>query len=108
MRHMAEIEEVWFRGYGSVSFRTFTSASPCMLPSGQGTLVAPQAHGESPIPKISISKELSCFGRLRPKISAQTYFFPLNIVGSHWPTPAASSHLSEPPNGLKQLKRGSQ
>ena len=32
---------------------------------------------------------------------------PLNIVGPHWPTPAASLHLGEPPNGLKQLKMGS-
>jgi len=59
---MAEIEEVWFGGYGLVSFGTFTLASPCMLPSGQGTLVVPQAHGGSPVPKIFISKELSCFG----------------------------------------------
>ena len=30
------------------------------------------------------------------------------MVGSHWPTLAASSHLIEPPNGLKQLKMRSQ
>ena len=35
-------------------------------------------------------------------------FFPLKMVGSHWPTSAASSHLVEPPNGLKQLKMRSQ
>ena len=34
--------------------------------------------------------------------------FPLKMVDSHWPTSAASSHLVEPPNGLKQLKMRSQ
>ena len=35
-------------------------------------------------------------------------FLPLNIVSSHWPTPAASPHLGGPLNGQKQLKRRSQ
>ena len=35
-------------------------------------------------------------------------FFPLKMVGYHWPTSAASSHSGKPPNGLKQLKKGSQ
>ena len=35
-------------------------------------------------------------------------FFPLKMVGSHWPTSTASSHLVEPPNGLIQLKMRSQ
>ena len=35
-------------------------------------------------------------------------FFPLKMVGFHYPTSAASSHLVEPPNGLKQLKMRSQ
>ena len=34
--------------------------SPCVLSSGQGTLVAPQAHGGGLVSKISISKELLC------------------------------------------------
>ena len=34
--------------------------NPCMPPSGQGTLVAPQAHERGLIPRISTSKELSC------------------------------------------------
>ena len=48
--------------------------SPCMLPSGQGTLVAPQAHREGFEPKISTLKELSCSSWLWPKISARTHF----------------------------------
>ena len=31
--------------------------NPCVLSSGQGTLVAPQAHGGGLVPKISTSKE---------------------------------------------------
>ena len=33
-------------------------------------------------------------------------FFPLKMVGSHWPTLATSSLWGKPPNGLKQLKKG--
>ena len=32
----------------------------CVPPSGQGTLVAAQAHGGGHVPRISTSKELSC------------------------------------------------
>ena len=82
--------------------------SPCILLSGQGTLVAPQAHGGGLISKIFTPKQLLCFGWPWPKVSAQPFFFPLNIVGSHWPTPSASPHLGEPPNGLKFLTKGNQ
>ena len=34
--------------------------------------------------------------------------FPFKIISSHWPASVASSHLGEPPNGLKQQKMGSQ
>ena len=36
--------------------------SSCMLPSGQETLVAPQAHGGGLVSKISTLKQLLCFG----------------------------------------------
>ena len=72
--------------------------SPCMLPSGQETLVAPQAHGGDLVSKIFTSKQLLCFGWLWPKVSVQTLYFPLNIVGSNWLTPFASPHLGEPTN----------
>ena len=45
---------------------------------------------------------------LWPKVSVRTIFFPLKMVGSHWPTLVASSHLVKPPNSLKQLKMRSQ
>ena len=82
--------------------------SPCVLPSGQGTLVAPQAHGRGLISKISTPKQILCPMWLWPKVFVRTFFFPLKMVGSHWPTSTASSHLVEPPNGLKQLKMRSQ
>ena len=62
MWHMGEIEKVWFGGYGMVSFEPFTWANPCMLLSGQVTLVAPRAHGGGFVSKLSTSKELSCSG----------------------------------------------
>ena len=40
--------------------------NPCVLPSGQGTLVAPQTHGGGLVLKISTSKELLCSGWLCP------------------------------------------
>ena len=79
--------------------------SPCVLPSRQRTLVAPQAHGEDLVLKISNSFHAlaDCSPKFLPKL-----FFPLKMVGSPWPTSATSFHSGEPPNGLKQLKRGSQ
>jgi len=71
---LEEIEEVWFGGYGLVSFGPFAWASPCVLPSGQGTLVAPQAHGEGLVSKISTSKQLLCSSWLWPKVSVRTLF----------------------------------
>ena len=82
--------------------------SSCVLPSRQGTLVVPQAHREGLVSKISTPKQLLCSRWRWPKVSAQTLFFPLNIVGSHWPTPSANPHLGEPPNGLKFLTKGNQ
>ena len=67
----------------------------------------------------SSSWRRSCIKNFHPKIDfmlwvtvAQSFcpnpFFPLKMVGFHWPTSAASSHLVKPPNGLKQLKMRSQ
>ena len=51
-----EIEKVWFGGYGLVPLDLLHEPSPCVLPSGQGTLVAPQAHGIGLVSKISTPK----------------------------------------------------
>ena len=57
-----EIEKVWFGGYGLVPLDLLHDPSPCVLPSKQGTLVAPLTHGGGLVPEISTSKELSCSG----------------------------------------------
>ena len=36
--------------------------SPCVLPSGQGILIASQAHGGGLVSKISTQKQLLCSG----------------------------------------------
>ena len=53
MRHIEEIEEVWFEGYESISFEPFAWAQPMHAISGQRTLVTPQAHAGGLVPKIS-------------------------------------------------------
>ena len=78
-----------------------------VLPSGQGTLVVSQAHGRGLIPEISTPKELLCSSDCGPMFLLEP-IFPFKIVGSHWPTLAASPHLGEPPKSLKQLKMRSQ
>ena len=60
---MREIKEMWFGGYGLVPFGPFAyEPNTCMLPSGQRTLAAPQAHGGGLAPKISTPKQFLCFG----------------------------------------------
>ena len=100
-----EIEEVWFRRYGSVPFRPFAWAQATKWARDTGSILG--------------SWRRSCIQNFHPKTAfmlcvtvAQSFcpslFFPLTMVGSHWPTSAASSHLVKPPNGLKQLKMRSQ
>ena len=108
MRLIGEIEEVWFGGYGSFPFGPFAWAQPmCATKWARDT------------GSTSSSWRRSCIQNFHPKTAfmlcvtvAQSFcpnlFFPLKMVGSHWPTSAASSHLVEPPNGLKQLKMRSQ
>ena len=82
--------------------------NPCVLPSGQGILVALLAHGGDLVPEISTPKQFIYFSWLWPKVFAWTIFFPLKMIGSHWPTSTASPHSIEPLNGLKQLNMESQ
>ena len=49
--------------------------NPCVLPSGLGILVAPQAHGSGLVSKISTPKQFLCSGWLWPKVSALTHFY---------------------------------
>ena len=59
---MGEIEEVWSEGNGSVFLDLLHKPNSYALQSGQGTLVAPHAHGEVLVPKIFILKEFLCYG----------------------------------------------
>ena len=47
---------------------------PCVLPSGQETLIASQAHEGGLVSKISTLKQFLCSGWLWPKVSVQTLF----------------------------------
>ena len=57
---MGEIEEVWFGGMSQFLSNLLHELSPCMLSSGQWTLVAPQAHRGSFVPEIFTLKEFLC------------------------------------------------
>ena len=59
-------------------------------------------------PKFPPKNNFYALGDCSPKFMSKPFFFPLKMVGSHWPILAASSHLVEPHNGLKQLKMRSQ
>ena len=105
---LGEIEEVWFGGYGSVPFGLFAWAQPM-----HATKWVRDTNSTSG------SWKRSCIQNFHPKTvfmlwvtMAQSFcpnpLFPLNIIGSHWPTPSTGPHLGEPPNGLKFLTKGNQ
>ena len=58
--------------------------------------------------KFSLQNSFYALCDCGPKFLLEPFFFPLNIVSSHWLTPFASPHLGEPPNGLKFLTKGNQ
>ena len=98
-------------GIGQFLSNLLHEHSPYVLPSEQGTLVASQTHGGGLISKISTPKTAFMLWVTVAQSFCLTpfcFFFPLNIVGSHWPTPFSSPHLGEPPNGLKFLTKGNQ
>ena len=59
-------------------------------------------------PKFPPQNSFYALGDRGPKFLPKPFFFPLNIVDFHWPTPSISPHLDEPPNGLKFLTKGNQ
>ena len=58
--------------------------SPYVLLSGQGTLVAPQAHGVGLVSKISTPKQLLCSGWLWPNFSAILFFCLKHKANPKW------------------------
>ena len=71
-----------------------------MLPSGQGTLVAPQAHGGGLDPKFLAQYSFYALVDYGSKFLSKP-FFSLKIVGSHWPIIAISPYLGESPKSMK-------
>ena len=59
---LGKLRKCGLEGLGRFLSDLLHEPSPCVLPSGQGTLVAPQAHGGGLVSKIFTSKELSCSG----------------------------------------------
>ena len=59
---LGKLRKCGLEGMGRFLLDLLHEPNPCMLPSGQGIPVAPQAHGGCLVSKISTSKELSCFG----------------------------------------------
>ena len=72
---LGKLMKCGLEGVGQFLLDLLHELSPCILPSGQGTLVAPQAHRGSLISKISTPKQLLCSGWLWPKVFAQPFFF---------------------------------
>ena len=94
---LGEIEEVWFGWYESVPFGPFAWA--------QRMRATKWARDTG---STSNSWRRSCIQNFHHKIAfmlwvtvAQSFypnpFFSLKMIGSYWPTLAASSHLDEPP-----------
>ena len=58
MQHIRKLRKCGLEGMGRFSSNPLHELSPCVLPSGQGTLVASQAHGGGLVSKISTPKQL--------------------------------------------------
>jgi len=57
-----KLSKCGLEGMGQFLLDLLHEPSSYALPSGQGTLVAPQAHEEGFVPEISVTKELLCSG----------------------------------------------
>ena len=63
---LGKLRECGLKGMSRFHLDLLHEPNSCVLPSGQGILVAPQAHERGLVPKISISKELLCSRWLCP------------------------------------------
>ena len=59
---MGKLIKCGLKGMGWFLLDLLHKPNPCVLPSEQGTLVAPLAHGGSLVLKISTLKEFLCYG----------------------------------------------
>ena len=70
---LGELRTCGLEGMSQLFLNLLHEPNACVLPSGQGTLVASQAHGGL-VPKISIPKEFLCSGCWWPKVSTLNHF----------------------------------
>jgi len=61
---LGKLEKCGLEGMGWFLLDLLHEPNAYVLPSGQGTLVAHQAHGGGLVPKISTPKEFLCSGCL--------------------------------------------
>ena len=100
-----KFRECGLEGMGRFRLELLHEFISCVLPSGQETLVASQAHKWDLVPEISTSKNLMRLLSMAQSLCPNP-FLPLK---HSWLLLAyCNHHLGEPPNGLKQLKNGSQ
>jgi len=62
MKFMEKLRKCGSEDMGWFILDLLHEPSPCVLPSGRGTLVVHQAHERGLVPKISTSKEFLCSG----------------------------------------------
>ena len=60
--YWGKLRKCGLEGMGQFPPGLLHEPNTCVLPSGQGTLVVPQAHRGGLILEISTPKELLCFG----------------------------------------------
>ena len=74
MQLMGKLRKCGLEGMGWFFSDLLREPNLCVLPSGQGALVAPQTHGGGLVPKISTSKELYALGDCVPNFQPSSIF----------------------------------
>ena len=82
MQLMGKLRKCGLEGMRRFLSNLLHEPNPCVIPSGQGTLVAPQAHGGGIVPEISTQNNFYALANYSPKFLPKP-FFPLQTVGSH-------------------------
>ena len=71
---MRKLRKCGLEGIGRFLSDLLNKPNPCVLPSGQGTLEAPQAHRGGLVSKISIPKQLLYSRSRGPKFLSEPFF----------------------------------
>ena len=74
MQLMGKLRKCGLEGMGRFLLNLLHEPNPCMLPSGQGTLVAPQAHGGGLVSKIFTPNNFYALGDCGPKFLSESFF----------------------------------